>query len=119
MSKESDRSPRLLVAKSSSFGPIASSAQTILHIVQETGMHASYCESWGVSRDELLATPESVATSAYTTYLLDCGLRGDDLTLIVALLACLLGYGEVGLWLKRMSLDPSSGIRTEGNPYQK
>lgn len=82
-------------------------------------MHMSYCELWGVSQTELLATPESTATRAYTTYLLDTGLKENEEYLTVSLLACLLGYGEVGLWLKRQALDPTSGVFVKGNPYEK
>lgn len=37
----------------------------------------------------------------------------------MALAACLLGYGEVGLWLKREALKPNTWVKLEGNPYQK
>lgn len=82
-------------------------------------MHVAYCESWGISKEELLSTPESPATLGYTNYLLDAGLRGDDLTLMVALLACLLGYGEVGLWLKKQAGSDADGFHINGNPYKK
>lgn len=110
---------RLLAAKSSTFAALDSCARTISHIVRETGMHAAYCQTFGVTEKELLNTPESAALSGYTTYILEAGLRGDDLTLLVALLACLLGYGEVGLWLKRNALNPDSGFYVKGNPYEK
>ena len=35
----------------------------------------------------------------------------------MAVAACLLGYGEVGLWLKKESLKPNTWVLTEGNPY--
>jgi hydroxymethylpyrimidine/phosphomethylpyrimidine kinase / thiaminase len=35
----------------------------------------------------------------------------------MALAACLLGYGEVGLWLKKQALKPDSWVKLEGNPY--
>lgn len=35
----------------------------------------------------------------------------------MALMACLLGYGEVGLWLKRNSMLPDTWVKLEGNPY--
>ncbi|KAG8899895.1 hypothetical protein FRC01_010334 [Tulasnella sp. 417] len=109
----------LLAAKSSTFSALESCARTIAHIVRETKMHAAYCQTFGVTENELLSTPESAALSGYTTYILEAGLRGDDLTLLVAVLACLLGYGEVGLWLKRNALTPESGFYVEGNPYEK
>lgn len=37
----------------------------------------------------------------------------------MALLACLLGYGEVGLWLKKQASLPNSWVLIEGNPYKK
>jgi hydroxymethylpyrimidine/phosphomethylpyrimidine kinase len=39
--------------------------------------------------------------------------------LVVALAACLLGYGEVGLWLKEEARAPDSWVQWEGNPYLK
>lgn len=44
---------------------------------------------------------------------------GDDMKLIVALSACLLGYGEVGLWLKNQAAKADSWVRLDGNPYLK
>jgi len=35
----------------------------------------------------------------------------------MAVAACLLGYGEVGLWLKREAQKPDSWVMWEGNPY--
>jgi hydroxymethylpyrimidine/phosphomethylpyrimidine kinase len=39
--------------------------------------------------------------------------------LLMALAACLLGYGEVGLWLKSEGTKPRSWVVREGNPYCK
>jgi hydroxymethylpyrimidine/phosphomethylpyrimidine kinase len=39
--------------------------------------------------------------------------------LLMALSACLLGYGEVGLWLKKESAKPDSWVKLDGNPYLK
>lgn len=36
----------------------------------------------------------------------------------MALLACLLGYGEVGLWLKREATKKGSWVVREDNPYK-
>lgn len=46
-------------------------------------------------------------------------LVGDETKLIVTLAACLLGYGEVGLWLKSEAEKPNSWVRWDGNPYLK
>ncbi|KII89421.1 hypothetical protein PLICRDRAFT_160775 [Plicaturopsis crispa FD-325 SS-3] len=109
----------LLAAKSTSYASIASAATVMLHVVRESEMHRSFCAKWGITETELDKTPESSATSAYGAYLLDAGLRGDSMTLILALLACLLGYGEVGLWLKKESTKEGTWMQVDGNPYQK
>jgi hydroxymethylpyrimidine/phosphomethylpyrimidine kinase len=36
----------------------------------------------------------------------------------MALAACLLGYGEVGLWLQREAKRPQSWAKLEDNPYK-
>jgi len=36
----------------------------------------------------------------------------------MALAACLLGYGEVGLWLQREAKRPQSWVKLEDNPYK-
>jgi len=45
------------------------------------------------------------------------GLQGDTTKLLMALAACLLGYGEVGLWLKKEAAKPDSWVKWHGNPY--
>ena len=45
--------------------------------------------------------------------------EGDTTSLLMALAACLLGYGEVDLWLQREAKNPRSGIKTEDNPYKR
>jgi hydroxymethylpyrimidine/phosphomethylpyrimidine kinase / thiaminase len=37
----------------------------------------------------------------------------------MALLACLLGYGEAGLWLRNQASLPNSWVMLEGNPYKQ
>ncbi|KDR82001.1 hypothetical protein GALMADRAFT_60054 [Galerina marginata CBS 339.88] len=108
----------LLAAKSSSFGSIQSSTQTILNILHEIGNHKMFCLTFGITEEDLEKTPESPATTAYGAYILDTGLQGDTTKLIMALIACLLGYGEVGLWLKKQSNVESTWVVLEGNPYK-
>ncbi|KAJ3728218.1 Ribokinase-like protein [Lentinula raphanica] len=95
------RAYALLSAKSTTFPSISRATQTVLNVLQEINTHKAFCASFGVTEDELEQTPESAATAAYGGYLVDVGLRGDTTLLLIALLACLLGYGEVGLWLKK------------------
>ncbi|KAG6331031.1 hypothetical protein ID866_8062 [Astraeus odoratus] len=44
---------------------------------------------------------------------------GDPMKLLMVVAACLLGYGEVGLWLKRQSERPNSWVKWDDNPYLK
>ncbi|KAF7353841.1 hypothetical protein MVEN_01069700 [Mycena venus] len=114
------RAYSLLAAKSNTFPHIDSATQTILNILREITTHRAFCAEFGVSADELEQTREASATSAYGGYLMDVGMQGDTTKLLMALLACLLGYGEVGLWLKRAAKErPESGIVIEGNPYRR
>ena len=117
----------------------SAAAETILAIVRERGMHVSFCAQWGVDLAELESTPESPVCTAYGAYIMDIGLqgafrdslplpkssfeirisKGDAGSLLMALSACLLGYGEVGLWLQREAKRPRSWVQIEGNPYRK
>jgi len=44
---------------------------------------------------------------------------GDSTKLLLALLVCLLGYGEIGCWLKREATNEGSCVITKNNPYEK
>ncbi|TFK85370.1 hypothetical protein K466DRAFT_494854 [Polyporus arcularius HHB13444] len=107
----------LLVAKSSTYSSIQTATQTIVNVINEVATHKTFCAQWGISEEELTATPESPSTTAYGAYLLDIGLQGDSAKLIMALAACLLGYGEVGLWLKKEASKPDSWVKLDGNVY--
>ncbi|KAI0695108.1 Phosphomethylpyrimidine kinase-domain-containing protein [Cerioporus squamosus] len=109
----------LLVAKSSTYASIQTATQTIVNVINEVATHKAFCAQWGISEEELTATPESPSTTAYGAYLLDIGLQGDSAKLIMALAACLLGYGEVGLWLKKEASKPDSWVKLDGNVYLK
>jgi thiaminase/transcriptional activator TenA len=80
--------------------------QAILDI--ELELHRQYCKEWGISLRDLEIEPEGTANLAYTRYVLERGMAGNLLDLYVALVPCMLGYGEIGLALS--PCDP-------GNPY--
>ncbi|PPQ65826.1 hypothetical protein CVT24_012053 [Panaeolus cyanescens] len=109
----------LLAAKSATFPEIQSATETILNVLHEIGNHTDYCAKFGISKQELESTPEATSTTAYGAYLIDVGLQGDVAKLVMAAMACLLGYGEVGLWLKKESQRPNSWVVMEGNPYKQ
>ncbi|KAJ2961322.1 hypothetical protein NQZ79_g3419 [Umbelopsis isabellina] len=87
-------------------------AKIILHIHHEMKLHVEYCASWGITKEDILNTPESVYNVAYTRYVLDQGATGDAMDLQVAMAPCSLGYGEIG---RKLYNDPNT--KREGNPY--
>jgi hydroxymethylpyrimidine/phosphomethylpyrimidine kinase / thiaminase len=116
------RTTRLLSAKSSTFEDISAAAAISLHIARESRTHVTFCNSFGITIEQLEAEPESAALGAYTRYILDVGLEGDSIKLWIAVVACLVGYGEVGLWLAReskRSKEEDKWVVTEGNPYKQ
>lgn len=83
----------------------------------ELDLHINYCKEWDISQEELMALPEARATMAYTRYVLDTGNRGDLLDMHVALAPCLVGYAEIGSWLKEQSFTVFDGNAYE--PWMK
>jgi thiaminase/transcriptional activator TenA len=79
----------------------------------EMGLHVQYCERWGIDEQQMLATPEDPANITYTRYVLDTGMAGDLLDLLVALAPCSCGYGEIGARL----LNADDTV-LDGNPYR-
>jgi thiaminase/transcriptional activator TenA len=79
----------------------------------EMDLHVGLCAQWGIAPAELEATPEHRATTAYTRFVLDCGLAGDLLDLHVALAPCVIGYAEIA-----RSLTPDGVAALDGHPYR-
>lgn len=63
-------------------------------------LHVQQCAQWGINTQSLEQAEEALENVAYTRFVLDCGLTGDMLMLLVALAPCALGYAEIGLRLK-------------------
>ena len=113
---------RLLSANSSTFEDILAAATISLHTARESRSHVVFCNSFGITLKQLEAEPESAALGAYARYILDIGLEGDSIKLCIAVVACLVGYGEVGLWLvheSRKSKKEGGWVVTEGSPYKQ
>src|SRR6478672_11362695 len=89
----------------------ASGLSAILDV--EMNLHVKLCAGWGLSPDDLEQAPPASATLAYTRYVLDAGMRGDLLTLRVALAPCVVGYAEIAT---RLAARP--GARAATNPYR-
>ncbi|KAF9579526.1 hypothetical protein BGW38_004180, partial [Lunasporangiospora selenospora] len=96
-------------------------ADIVVHIADESKLHVNFCAKWGVSLEDMLAAPESMANVAYTRYVLDIGkyhdstksMTGDLLDLGLAIAPCLIGYGDIG---RRLYNDPNT-VRGDANPY--
>lgn len=91
----------------------------------EMGLHVKLCGAWGLTPDDLERAPSEPETLAYTRYVLDTGMRGDLLSLKVALAPCVIGYAEIANRLARMPKgdDPSNPYRVwiaeyAGDAYQ-
>lgn len=129
------RTNALAAYKSKTFEDIQASAFIVQTVLDEVKMHVEvgqdrkavsalltdlpvqYCQTQGISKEELESTRESITNIAYNRYVLDVSASGSMLDLRVATAPCLLGYGEVGLRLA----DPSNKDidRSPSNKYYK
>ncbi|KAI9052284.1 hypothetical protein LZ554_003639 [Drepanopeziza brunnea f. sp. 'monogermtubi'] len=108
------RANSLAAYKAKTIADIAAAAKIVGHIYHEMGLHITYCKEFGVTREEIEATEESQACTAYTRYVLDIGQSQDWFALQIALAPCLIGYGVIA---KRLHADPKT--KREGNIYWK
>ncbi|RCH78188.1 hypothetical protein CU098_002093, partial [Rhizopus stolonifer] len=106
------RAAALAAYKSDTMNTVGANASIVLHITKESQLHLEYCARWGITKEDVLSTPESVFNSAYSRYVLDKGQSGDLLDLKISMAPCLLGYGEIGL---KLFNDPAT--KKDGNPY--
>jgi thiaminase/transcriptional activator TenA len=76
---------------------------TVLNLTLNTEMalHRSYAERFGISSEELEATPMWPTTRAYTDFLVRTAADGDMADLLAALLPCAWGYVYIGQRLAR------------------
>ncbi|MCR8548945.1 TenA family protein [Salipiger sp. P9] len=113
-SKHYSRAYALAVVKSEHLDDLREAAAHVdLQLNFEMALHIDYCKRWGLSQEELDRWPEEDANRLYTRYVMDQGLTGDLLDLLVALAPCSLGYAEIGA---RLVNDPAT--RLAGNPYR-
>ncbi|KAB1645292.1 TenA family protein [Gulosibacter chungangensis] len=103
------RANALAAYKGRTLAEIQEGADALSLILDETKLHRRLTARWGIAGAELDATPEKMATVAYTRYVLDAGQSGDLLDLHVTLAPCVIGYAEIGA-----ALEPQ--LR-EGHPY--
>lgn len=87
----------LAVAKTEYLDEMRFCADTISALINtEMNLHIEICAQENITREELSRTRENLANMAYTRYVLEKGLSGDFLDLIVSLAPCIFGYGEIG-----------------------
>lgn len=79
---------------------------------EEMQLHIRLCAEWGLSEDDLAKADEDNACMAYTRYVLERGLSGDALDLMVALAPCMLGYWDIGQYAAN-----APHLKREDNPY--
>ncbi|MDJ0932904.1 thiaminase II [Breoghania sp.] len=109
------RAYALAVYKSRTLDDMRSAGRTMFALLDmEMDLHVRLCARWGLSAEDLEATPEASATMAYTRYVLEEGMRGDLLDLHVALVPCVIGYWEIG---KVLAAQP--GALDTSNPYHE
>ncbi|EME41336.1 hypothetical protein DOTSEDRAFT_134857 [Dothistroma septosporum NZE10] len=90
---------------------VAASAQIVLHIENEMGLHLGECRGFGLTREMIEQCEESQACTAYSRYVLDVGMSEDWVALQISLLPCLLGYGMIAKRLKELQkTDPPKGV---------
>src|SRR6187401_2173520 len=89
----------------------ASGLSAILDV--EMNLHVKLCAGWGLSATDLEQAPPASEMLAYTSYVLDAGMRGDLLALMVALAPCVIGYAEIAT---RLAAQPGALAAT--NPYR-
>ena len=113
-SKHYSRAYALAVVKSEHLDDLREAAAHVdLQLNYEMALHVDYCAQWGITEEQLDNWPEDNASRLYTRYVLDQGMTGDLLDLLVALTPCSLGYAEIGA---RLFADPNTKLA--GNPYR-
>ncbi len=87
----------LLAVKAGDLETMQAAARVALALSEtELSLHVGLCAAEGIDRAALDAVPKAPATVAYTRYVMDLGLVGDELDLIAALTPCVIGYAEIG-----------------------
>ncbi|KAM3518775.1 hypothetical protein MY4038_009997 [Beauveria bassiana] len=108
------RANSLAAYKAKNITDIQRSNEIVSHIVREMDLHINYCKGFGISEQEIQATPELQACTAYTRYVLDIGQSEDLLALQIALAPCLLGYGAVA---QMLAAHPATVRDQQANTY--
>lgn len=99
--KHFSRAYALAVYKSEDLADMRQGAATLTALLEtEMALHVKYCAGWGIAEADLAAVEEAPQTLAYTRFVLETGVAGDLLDLLVALAPCVVGYAEIGQRLR-------------------
>jgi len=91
----------LAVTKADTVDEMRLAAGTVDALINgEIALHVKTCAEAGLSEADLFNAAELPQNIAYTRYVLDAGHSGDFLDLLAALAPCVMGYGEIGTWLR-------------------
>lgn len=108
------RAYALAAYKSDHLADMREAAATLTALLEtEIRLHVTYCAGWGLSETDMAAVEEAPQTLAYTRFVLETGVAGDLLDLLVALAPCVVGYAEIG---NRLKAELSADLA--GNPYR-
>jgi thiaminase/transcriptional activator TenA len=108
------RAYALAVYKSPDLADMREAAAGLSAILDvEMDLHVKLCAGWGLAPADLEHAPPAVEMLAYTRYVLDAGMRGDLLSLKVALAPCVIGYAEIAT---RLAAHANASAAT--NPYR-
>ena len=80
---------------------------------REMELHRSYCQSFGISLQELESVEPAPTTMSYTNFLLKTAYQGSFGELVASLLPCQWGYWEIGDHLLKRGLPTSAPLYAE------
>ncbi|MGH2598998.1 MAG: thiaminase II [Dehalococcoidia bacterium] len=102
------------IAKTADHGEIQRFGDGILRVLEvERGIHQRYAGRFGVSAEEMKATPMAPTTFAYTRHMLYVSATGSKAALLAAILPCAWVYAEVGRHFGRLL----GGEPPQDHPY--
>ena len=114
----------LTVYKAKTFEEIQRSINFIKGIDNEIKLHVSYCKKWNIPIKSLNNIIVEKANHAYTDHILKIGKNGNNLDIFTCLSPCIIGYGEIGYKLSKITNWKKSKYSSwiamySSNEYQK
>ena len=114
----------LTVYKAQTFEEIQRSIDFMKGIDHEIKLHVNYCKKWNIPIKSLNNIMVEKANSAYTDHILNIGKNGNNLDIFTCLSPCIIGYGEIGYKLSKITNWKKSKYSSwiamySSNEYQK